>query len=150
MSEYIPIPEARRFDLLKDPIPVKWYLRPIVWLISFPVFWMHRSHIKKIGMENVKNPYILLCSHNAFYDFMVATVATWPHQAYYIVAVDGFIGREWLMRGVGCIGKRKFTNDISIIRHMRKVLDRGKVVAFYPEARYSLCGTNAILPASPK
>lgn len=148
MSDYIPIPDVRRFDLLKDPIPVRWYLRPIVWLISFPIFWLHRSSIKKIGMENVKKPYILLCSHNAFYDFMVATVATWPHQAYYIVAVDGFIGREWLMRGVGCIGKRKFTNDISIIRHMRKVLDRGKVVAFYPEARYSLCGTNAVLPAS--
>lgn len=148
MSDYFPVPDVKRFDLLKEPIPVKWYLRPIVWLICFPVFWRHRSHIKRIGMDNVKKPYILLCSHNAFYDFMVATVATWPHQAYYIVAVDGFIGREWLMRGVGCIGKRKFTNDISIIRHLRKVLDRGKIAAFYPEARYSLCGTNAVLPES--
>lgn len=148
MSEYFPIPEVKRFDLLKEPIPVRWYLRPIVWLISFPIFWLHRSSIKRIGMDNVKKPYILLCSHNAFYDFMVATVATWPHQAYYIVAVDGFIGREWLMRGVGCIGKRKFTNDISIIRHLKKVLDRGKIAAFYPEARYSLCGTNAVLPES--
>ena len=148
MTDYYPIPDVKRFDLLKDPIPVKWYLRPIVWLISFPVFWLHRSKIVRTDMKGVKPPYILLCSHNAFYDFMVATVATWPHQAYYIVAVDGFIGREWLMRGVGCIGKRKFTNDISIIRHMRGVLDRGKIAAFYPEARYSLCGTNAVLPAS--
>lgn len=148
MTDYYPIPEAKRFDLLRDPIPVKWYLRPIVWLLSFPVFWLHRSKIVRTDMKGVKPPYILLCSHNAFYDFMVATVATFPHQAYYIVAVDGFIGREWLMRGVGCIGKRKFTNDISIIRHMKKVLDRGKIAAFYPEARYSLCGTNAVLPQS--
>lgn len=148
MAESFPIPEVRRFDLLKDPIPVKWYLRPIVWLLSFPVFWAHRSKIDKKGMKGVDAPYILLCNHNAFYDFMVATVATFPHQAYYIVAVDGFIGREWLMRGVGCIGKRKFTNDISLIRHLKAVLDRGKIVAFYPEARYSLCGTNAVLPES--
>ena len=148
MNEYYPIPDVKRFDLLKDPRPVRWYLRPIVWLLCFPVFWLHRSKIIRTDMKDIKPPYILLCSHNAFYDFMVATVATWPHQAYYIVAVDGFIGREWLMRGVGCIGKRKFTNDISIIRHMRKVLDRGKIAAFYPEARYSLCGTNAVLPES--
>lgn len=148
MSDYFPIPEARRFDRLRDPIPVKFYLRPIVWLLSFPVFWMHRSRIERSGMHGVKPPYILLCSHNAFYDFMVATVATFPHQAYYVVAVDGFIGREWLMRGVGCIGKRKFTNDVSLIRHLKSVLERGKIAAFYPEARYSLCGTNAVLPES--
>lgn len=148
MSDYFPIPEARRFDRLRDPIPVKFYLRPIVWLLSFPVFWLHRSRIERSGMQGVKLPYILLCSHNAFYDFMVATVATFPHQAYYVVAVDGFIGREWLMRGVGCIGKRKFTTDVSLIRHLKSVLDRGKIAAFYPEARYSLCGTNAVLPES--
>lgn len=148
MSDYFPIPDVKRFDLISEPVPVKWYLRPIVWLIAFPVFWLHRSKIVRTDMKGVKKPYILLCSHNAFYDFMVATVATFPHQAYYIVAVDGFIGREWLMRGVGCIGKRKFTNDISLIRHIRRVLDRGKIAAFYPEARYSLCGTNAVLPAS--
>lgn len=148
MSDFVPVPAAKRFDLNKEPIPVKWYLRPITWLISFPVFWLHRSKISRVGMEGLKAPYIQLCNHNSFYDFMVATVATFPHQAYYIVAVDGFIGRERLMRGIGCIGKRKFTNDISVIRHLKKALDRGKIASFYPEARYSLCGTNAVLPDS--
>ena len=148
MSDFVPVPAAKRFDLNKEPIPVKWYLRPLTWLISFPVFWLHRSKISRVGMEGLKAPYIQLCNHNSFYDFMVATVATFPHQAYYIVAVDGFIGRERLMRGVGCIGKRKFTNDISVIRHLKSALDRGKIASFYPEARYSLCGTNAVLPDS--
>ncbi len=35
-------------------------------------------------MEGIKPPYLLLCNHNAFYDFMVATVATFPHQAFYV------------------------------------------------------------------
>jgi len=148
MTEFFPLQDVKRFDLQKAPIPVKWYLRPIVWLLCFPVFWLHRSKIIRTNMEGVKPPYILLCNHNAFYDFMVSTVANFPHQPYYIVAVDGFIGREWIMRCVGCIGKRKFTNDLSIIRHMKTVLDRGKIAVLYAEARYSLCGTNAVLPES--
>lgn len=66
----------------------------------------------------------------------------------FIVAIDGFIGREQLLRNVGCICKRKFTNDIGIIRKIRTVLGRGDVPIIYPEARYSLCGTTAVLPES--
>ncbi|MBR0110055.1 MAG: hypothetical protein IJM05_05610 [Bacteroidales bacterium] len=148
MSEFFPLQDVERFDLKKIPPRVKWYLRPIVWLLCFPVFWLHRSKIRRIGMKGVKPPYLLLCNHNAFYDFMVSTVATFPHQPYYVVAVDGFIGREKLMWGVGCFGKRKFTNDLSLIRNIKAILDRGKIVALYAEARYSLCGTNAVLPES--
>ena len=145
---FFPLREVKRFDLAKMPQPVSWYLRPITWLLSFPSLWRHHTKIKKVNMEGVKPPYLLLCNHNAFYDFMVATVATFPHQAFYVVAVDGFIGKEWLMRRVGCIGKRKFTNDIALIRHLKTVVERGKIAAIYPEARYSLCGTNAVLPPS--
>lgn len=31
---------------------------------------------------------------------------------------------------------------------MLKVKERGDVICFYPEARYSLCGTTAVLPSS--
>ena len=50
------------------------------------------------------------------------------------------------MRFIGCICKRKFTNDISLVRQLKHVIDRGNIAAIYPEARYSLCGTTAILP----
>ena len=145
---FFPLREVKRFDLAKAPRPVSWYLRPVIWLLTFPQFWFKRSKITKIGMEQVKPPYLLLCNHNAFYDFTVATVAVFPHQPFYVVAIDGFIGLEWLMRRVGCIGKRKFTNDVGLIRHLQTVTDRGKIAAVYPEARYSLCGTKAVLPPS--
>lgn len=148
MSEEFPLKEVKKFDLAKAPIRVKWYLRPITWIISFPAIFRHHTKIKKVGMEGLKTPYLLLCNHNSFYDMKVATAATFPHQAYFVVALDGFVGREWIMRSVGCIGKRKFTNDISLIRNLQKVINRGKIAAIYPEARYSLCGTNAVLPPS--
>lgn len=99
-------------------------------------------------MDGIKPPYVLLCNHNAFMDFKVATKAIFPHSANYVVAIDGFLKREWLLRTIGCICKRKFTNDTTLIRQLKTVIDRGDIAAIYPEARYSLCGTTAILPAS--
>ncbi len=99
-------------------------------------------------MENIKPPYLLLCNHNAFMDFKVATKATFPHKVNYVVAIDGFWKREWLLRLIGCICKRKFTNDITLVRQLKRVVDRGDIAAVYPEARYSLCGTTAVLPES--
>ena len=85
----------------------------------------------------------------AFLDFKVTTAALFPHRASYVVAIDGFLKREWLLRNAGGICKRKFTNDVQLIRQIRHVLTQQKcVLALYPEARYSLVGTNAVLPDS--
>lgn len=140
--------ELKRFDMQKKPYRTAWYLRPLTWILSAPDVWMHHAKIKKTGMEGIKPPYLLLCNHNAFLDFKVATIATFPHRANYVVAIDGFIGREWLLRHVGCICKRKFTSDITLIRQLKRVVDNGDINMIYPEARYSLCGTTAVLPES--
>jgi hypothetical protein len=116
--------------------------------MSYPAVWAHRVKITKIRMQELKPPYLLLCNHNSFIDFKVTTAAIFPSRANYLVAIDGFIGREWLLRNVGCICKRKFTSDTVIVRHMKKVAENGDVIVLYPEARYSLCGTNAVLPDS--
>ena len=135
-----------RFDTTKPPM--RQHLRPLIWLLSFPEVLSHKNKLTKINMEGIKPPYLLLCNHNAFMDFKVATKAIFPHRANYVVAIDGFWKREGLLRFIGCICKRKFTNDISLVRQLKRVIDRGDIAAIYPEARYSLCGTNAVLPES--
>ena len=137
-----------RFDMARDPIRTRWYLKPITKLLSWPDMFLHKPIIRKHGTEGLKPPYILLCNHNAFMDFKVATQIIYPNRANYVVAIDGFIGREWLLRNVGCICKRKFTNDTVLIRQLRKVLDNKDIAVVYPEARYSLCGTTAVIPSS--
>lgn len=137
-----------RFDMRKPPVRQKRYLLAVAWLLSYPDVWMHRARITKVNAEGLKPPYILLCNHNAFLDFKVATAAMFPRRANFIVAIDGFIGREWLLRRVGCICKRKFTNDIVLVRHLQRVMENGNIAVIYPEARYSLCGTTAVLPES--
>lgn len=137
-----------RFDMKKPPKRQKSYLKVLTWILSFPMVWMNRLKINKVNMKGLKPPYLLLCTHKSFIDFMVTTACIFPHRANYVVAIDGFIGREKLLRNVGCICKRKFTNDVLLVRHLKRVIDRGDILVIYPEARYSLIGTNACLPAS--
>jgi DNA-directed RNA polymerase subunit RPC12/RpoP len=139
----------QRFDMVKKPQRQKNYLRPVTWLLSFPSVWKHRLKVNKVNMRGLKPPYVLLSNHTSFMDFKVMTAAIFPHRANYVVAIDGFIGRETLLRKVGCICKRKFTNDIGLIRHINRVVNINKdIIVLHPEARYSLAGTTAILPES--
>ena len=140
--------QYKRYDMNKPPVRTRWYLWPITLLLSFPAVIKHKAKIVKTGMEGIKPPYVLLCNHNAFLDFKVATKAIFPKRANYVVAIDGFIGRKWLLQQVGCICKRKFTSDIRLVRQLRRTVENGDIAVIYPEARYSLCGTTAVLPES--
>lgn len=141
--------QEERFDMKRKPIRQRSYLRPVTWLLSYPEVISHRLKINRLRMEGVKPPYLLLCTHMAFIDFKVTTAALFPWRANYVVAIDGFLKREWLLRNAGGICKRKFTNDVQLIRQIREVLTVNKdILALYPEARYSLVGTTAVLPDS--
>lgn len=139
----------KRFDFVKKPKRILFVLRPLSKLIFKPPFKKHHTVVHNHnGVEKLEPPFILLANHNAFLDFSVALHCIKYHPCNFVVAVDGFIGREWLLRNIGCIGKRKFTKDILLVKHVRDVLNRGDIPIIYPEARYSLCGTTAVLPES--
>lgn len=149
MTGFEKLQQAERFDMKRKPMRQRNYLRPVTWALSFPDVWKHHLKINRIRMEGVKPPFLLLCTHHAFIDFKVTTAALFPYRANYVVAIDGFLKREWLLRNAGGICKRKFTNDLQLIRQIREVLtNNGDVLALYPEARYSLVGTTAVLPDS--
>jgi len=139
----------KRYDMARRPNRQWNILRPITWLLSFPDCITHKARINKDNMPaDIKPPYFLLCNHNAFMDFKVMTKAVFPNRANYVVAIDGFIGRGWLLRAVGCICCRKFVSSVILVKNMIHAKDNGDIVVLFPEARYSLCGTNATLPKS--
>ena len=138
--------DVQRFDMQRPPM--RQHLMPVAWLLAAGTLIPHKNKLTKVNMEGVRPPYLLLCNHNAFMDFSVATRAMFPHRANYVVAIDGFLKREWLLRLIGCICKRKFTRDVTLVRQLKRVVDRGDIAVLYPEARYSLCGTTAVLPES--
>lgn len=140
--------DFKRFDMKAPPVRTKWYLRPLTYILSAPDVKKHKNILKKINTEGLKPSFVLLCNHNAFMDFKVATKAIFPWRANYVVAIDGYIGREKLLRDVGCICKRKFTNDTMLVKQLMQTVKNCDVAIIYPEARYSLCGTTAVLPES--
>jgi len=143
------IGDFKRYDMTRRPNRQWHVLRPISWLLSFPDCIKHKAKINKDAMpEKLKPPFFLLCNHNAFMDFKIMTKAIFPHRANYVVAIDGFIGRGWLLRAVGCICNRKFVKSVNLVKNMLYAKNNGDIVVLFPEARYSLCGTTAVMPES--
>lgn len=148
-KKYEEVKKLDSFPVRAMPEKPRWYLQGLSWALSFPETFAIHSNIRKHNMDGLKGPYLMLCNHNSFVDFKVATRAIFPRRANYIVAIDGFVGRESIMQKVGCFMKRKFDSDTIIVRQIRHSLMKNKVVCqVYPEARYSLVGTQSVLPDS--
>lgn len=138
-----------RFDLEKKPISRKAYTKLIIPLLYKGEIKQCNSVVNKINMEGLKPPFFMLCNHNSYVDMKVAMQAVYPEKVSFVVAIDGFINREWLLRDVGCICKRKFTNDLSVVHNMKySMINQGNIAALYPEARYSLVGKTELMPRS--
>ena len=136
----------KKFDMEMKPKSPKLIL--LSYLIALGPVKKHKAILKKTNMEGIKPPYLLLGNHNAFMDINVLRVITFPHPLNYVIAIDGFLNRENFLRHIGGICKRKFTSDLTLIKQLKYVIDHKRVVAMFPEARYSLCGTKAIIPTS--
>ena len=65
------VAKMKRFDLVSPPQKQATYLTPVAWLLSLPDLLKYGAKINKHGMEGIKPPYILLASHNSFFDFKI-------------------------------------------------------------------------------
>lgn len=136
------------YKTAKYPIRQPIYLTWLIWVLSNIMLLGKRKKIERIGMENLKGPYMILSNHLSFVDFELVSLGTYPQRMNNVVNVDGYYLRPWLMEWIGSIGTRKFTSDIHLVKSIHKVLSRGDVLTMYPEARYSPCGITSYLPDS--
>ena len=136
--------KIKAFDTKRKPSKPKPYLMPIEW--GGTTYYSRvagGATIEKVNCKGLKPPYLILCNHGSFVDFPLVVKAIFPLRTSWVISIEEFIGREWLMRGVGGIYKRKFTADMTVVRHILNALTRQKVCCtIYPEARFSLAGIN--------
>lgn len=147
----IPAEKVKHYDFTKRPSkPAKGLIRIVKKMICDPYLKKSGFTLVKEKMEGLKPPYVLLCNHMSFVDFYVLFAAISPEIPQPVVAIDAIRDvSEPVMKLVGTIGKRKFVQDLGLIRHMKHVLEKRKgIVCLYPEARYSLDGTQSFLPDS--
>jgi len=141
--------DIKPFDRFRTPPKQNLFLMPLIWLLCFILTRKGKLKIKRERMKDLKPPFIVLGTHHAFSDFYVTPLALFPYRANYISELEGFEAfGEWIYRQVGCLGTRKFVNDIALIKNIKKVVDRKGVIVIYPEARYANVGTTALIPES--
>ena len=148
MNNPINYRNKKPYKTAKYPIRQPIYLTWLIQFLSQMMLTGKKYELEKIGMEGIKPPYILLSNHMSFIDFELVSDLTYPQKVNNVVNIDGYYMRPWLMEWIGAICTRKFTNDIHLVRSIRKVLQRGDILCMYPEARYSPCGTTSYLPES--
>ncbi|MBQ8881312.1 MAG: 1-acyl-sn-glycerol-3-phosphate acyltransferase [Oscillospiraceae bacterium] len=139
------LPRSKHRNPLKPLFLLQLVVRILAIFDLFPTKFTYKTH----GMEQIsKNePCLILMNHSSFIDLKIASRIFFPKRYGIVCTSDGFVGKNWLMRLLGCIPTQKFVSDVSLIRDMEYLLKKKKVsVLMYPEASYSFDGTATPLP----
>ena len=142
--------KIKHFDFKKKPKNPTFLMSLAKHILSWPDLKKRGFSYEKIGMEGLKPPFILLSTHSSMVDFNIMLKLTHPYRVNNVMTLEGFHDyTEFLMRNLGVIGKRKFIQDIDLVKNIHyslKTLEN--IFVLYPEARYSLDGTTSYLPDS--
>lgn len=135
----------------KKPIKPNMLFRTLTKVLSAPASKKAALKCNEIGMDKLgkDEPCLYLMNHSCFMDFKIAATLLYPRPFNIVSTLDGFVGKNWLMRQVGCIPTLKYVNDLTLVRDILYSIRNLKCsVLMYPEAAYSLDGTATVLPDS--
>lgn len=135
----------------EKPVRQRLLFRLILFILSIWDLWMTGFTYRTIGLEKLskEEPCLVLMNHSSFIDLKIASRLLVTRPFHVICTSDGFVGKRWLMRLIGCIPTRKFMMDVTLVRDMVYVVRELKSsILMFPEASYSFDGTQTPLPDS--
>lgn len=135
----------------RKPLKPSIFFRTLLKLLSAADLKATNFHCRSIGMERLgaDEPCLFLMNHSSFIDLKIASTILYPRPFNIVCTSDGFVGKAWLMRHLGCIPTQKFVSDLSLVRDMLyTVKELRSSILMYPEASYSFDGTATPLPES--
>ncbi len=123
--------------------------RTLVRILSIPELFAVRFKYTSNRMHEAgPGPYLILMNHSSFIDLKIASKILYPMPYCIVCTSDGFVGKEWLMRNIGCIPTQKFVTDVTLIKDMLYTIKNKKTsVLMYPEASYSFDGCATPIPS---
>ena len=85
------------------------------------------------GMERLGDgPCLILMNHSSFIDLEIVNRIFYPKPYCIVCTSDGFVGKEGLMRRLGCIPTNKFVTDLTLLTDMRCAIhEKGCSVLLY-------------------
>lgn len=135
----------------QKPIKPLFVMQTLIRVLSFFTLFGRGFKYTKKNMDKVskKEPCLYLMNHSAFVDLQIASTILWPKRYSIIMTSDGFVGKNLLMKTIGCIPTQKFVSDSVLVRDIFHSIKKNKIsVLLYPEASYSFDGTATTLPES--
>ena len=132
----------------KKPLKPLFLLSLVVRVLSiFDLLPVSFSYTKTDINKIKKEPCLILMNHSSFIDLKIVSALLFPKRYCIVCTTDGFVGKNLLMRLLGCIPTVKFVNDTTLIRDMQFVLKQKRTsVLMFPEAGYSFDGRTTTLP----
>ena len=133
----------------KKPKKPNIFFRTLMKLVAAPDLKNTKFTSEKIGMERLGKGEcaLYLMNHSSFIDLEIVAELLYPRPFNIITTSDGFIGKNWLMRQIGCIPTNKFVTDMTLVRDIIYAVRKKKSsVVLFPEAGYSFDGTSTTLP----
>lgn len=146
-SEVAAIPPYKHKEIKPQPAAARMLLNAL----STPELRKTDFSARFVGMEKLgeNEACMVLMNHSSFIDLKIASHLLRKRPFHIICTSDGFVGKEALMRFIGCVPTRKFQSDINLVRDLRHILSGlQSSVLMFPEASYSFDGTATPLPES--
>ncbi len=133
----------------KRPTRPNMFFRTLMKIVAQPD--LKKTHFKyeRVGMDRLgkdENAFYIM-NHSSFIDLEIIAELLYPRPFNIVTTTDAFIGKDALMRWIGCIPTKKFVHDPSLVRdimHCTKKLNSN--VILFPEASYSFDGTATEFP----
>ncbi len=142
----LPRPERQK------PLKPSLFVRTLLKTLSAADLKATHFQCRRIGMERLdaEEPCLILMNHSSFIDLKIAATILYPRPFNIVCTSDGFVGKEWLMRHLGCIPTQKFVSDLSLVRDMRYAVNElhSSVLMFPPRWNISSLPKRLPLPMS--
>ena len=127
-------------NMHEKPIKTNIFLHPLIRVGATFALLHSKNKVIKENFKKIKGGCLILSNHMSFEDVKFLYKIIWPRRSYFLVSVDEFMGKEKLLRQIGCIPKKVHYTDMGIVRNVVRLLKQGNLVSIYPEATYSFAG----------
>lgn len=143
-DKVLSLPKPMHRKPMKPFLPLTTVVRVLSLLDTIPTHFTCRRHRMEAAGDG---PWLILMNHSSFIDLKLASAIFYPKPYSIVCTTDAMVGKNLLMRLLGCIPTQKFVTDMTLIGDMQYVLKEQKTsILMYPEAGYTFDGTATTLP----